>query len=128
MFILELNYTITNHNYSNLKDVLKSHFLISNRLLTKLKQSKSIYLNGEFTYLGHCLSVGDNIKVIINFEEDNSNMVPTKMDLNIIYEDDAFLVINKPANIAIHPSILHYDNSLSNGVKYYFDQNNIKKR
>ena len=128
MLILELNYIIDNDNYSNLKDVLKSHFLISNRLLTKLKKSESIYLNGKFTYLDHPVTSRDEIKVIINFEEDNSNIVPTKMDLDIIYEDDSFLVINKPAHIAIHPSILHYDNSLSNGVKYYFDTKNIHKK
>lgn len=50
------------------------------------------------------------------------------MDLDIIFEDDSFLVINKPANLAVHPSILHYDNTLSNGVKYYFDTKNIHKK
>ena len=50
------------------------------------------------------------------------------MDLNIVYEDEAMLIIDKPANIAVHPSILHYDNSLSNGVKYYFDEIGLKKK
>lgn len=50
------------------------------------------------------------------------------MNLDIIYEDDAYLVVNKPANIAIHPSCLHYDNSLSNGVKFYFDSIGLKKK
>lgn len=48
-----LQYTITNNQFNNLKDVLKGHFLISNRLLTKLKKAKSIYLNDKFTYLDH---------------------------------------------------------------------------
>ncbi len=50
------------------------------------------------------------------------------MDLQIIYEDNSLLAINKPPNIAIHPSIRHFDNSISNGVKYYFDLNNIHKK
>ena len=50
------------------------------------------------------------------------------MNLDIIYEDEYYLVINKPAGLAVHPSILHYNNSLSNGVKYYFEQNDIKKK
>ena len=50
------------------------------------------------------------------------------MDLDIIYEDECYLVINKPAGLAVHPSILHYSNTLSNGVKYYFEQNDIKKK
>ena len=43
------------------------------------------------------------------------------MDLNIIYEDEAFLIIDKAPGLAIHPSLLHFENSLSNGVKFYFD-------
>lgn len=128
MFILELFYTVTSNKYVNLRDILKNHFLISNRLLTKLKKSESIFLNNKFTYLDSPVNIGDTVKVLIDFEEDNSNIVPKKMDLNILYEDDSFLVINKPPHLAVHPSILHYDNSLSNGVKYYFDENNIRKK
>ena len=50
------------------------------------------------------------------------------MELDIIYEDDAYLVINKPAGIPIHPSMDHFTDSLSNGVKYYFDSIGLKKK
>ena len=50
------------------------------------------------------------------------------MQLGIIYEDDAFLVLNKPAGIAVHPSILHYKDSLSNGVKFYFESIGLKRK
>lgn len=50
------------------------------------------------------------------------------MKLDIVYEDNCFLILNKPSGIAVHPSMLHYDNSLSNGVKYYFDKNNLHKK
>ena len=50
------------------------------------------------------------------------------MDLDIIYEDDSFIVVNKAPNMAIHPSMLHYDTSLSNGIRYYFDSINLKKK
>ena len=43
------------------------------------------------------------------------------MELNIIYEDEYMLILNKPAGIAIHPTMRHFDNTLANGVKYYFD-------
>ena len=55
-------------------------------------------------------------------------IIPTKMELDILYEDDALLVLNKPANIPVHPSMEHYTNSLSNGVKYYFEQLNLKRK
>ena len=50
------------------------------------------------------------------------------MPLNIIYEDDAMLIVNKSAGIPVHPSMLHYKNSLSNGVKYYFDSIGLNKK
>ena len=50
------------------------------------------------------------------------------MNLNIIFEDDWLLVVNKPARIAIHPSVLHYSDSLCNGIKFYFDKIGLKKK
>ncbi|MCI8392437.1 MAG: hypothetical protein HFJ23_00770 [Clostridia bacterium] len=44
------------------------------------------------------------------------------MPLDIIYEDNYLLILNKPAGIAIHPSMRHFDTSLSNGIKHYFDE------
>lgn len=82
----------------------------------------------RFAKLTKKLRSGDKVSFLIDFEEDNSNIVPTKMDLQIIYEDDAFIVINKPSNIPVHPSILHYENSLSNGVRYYFDAIGLRKK
>ncbi len=50
------------------------------------------------------------------------------MNLDIIYEDDSYIVINKPANMPVHPSMDHFTDSLSNGVKYYFDSIGLKKK
>jgi len=68
--------------------------------------------------------VGDTIIVDLDFDEENNNIVPFKMNLDIIYEDDAILVLNKPAGVAIHPSMRHFEDTLSNGIKYYFDKKN----
>ncbi len=69
----------------------------------------------------------DKLEISIDFIEDNSNIVPTKMNLDIIYEDDSMLVLNKPSGIPVHPSMSYYDNSLSNGVRFYFDNIRFKK-
>ncbi len=74
------------------------------------------------------LSTGDIIEVDLDFEEDNSNIVPSNMSLNILYEDKYLLIIDKPPKMAIHPSIRHFDDSLSNGVKYYFDSINLHRK
>lgn len=126
---MKLQYIVNEKcNYTNLKEVLKAHFSISDRLLLKLKKSNKIYINSEITYLNKTLEINDIIDVYIDFEEDNSNVVPIKMNLDIIYEDTAYLVINKPADIPVHPSMDHFEDSLSNGVRYYFDSIGLKKK
>ena len=114
--------------YQNIRQVLKNEFNISNRLITKLKKNEFILLNGNKTYLDKSINLGDTITCNIDFNEFSENIVPVKMDLDIIYEDDGLLVINKKPGIVVHPSILHYENSLSNGVKYYFESIGIKRK
>lgn len=93
---MELKYIIKkDDNYTNVKEVLRAHFGISDRLLLKLKKSKQIFLNNNPTYVTKTLSVGDEILVVIDTVEDNSNIVPTKMDLDILYEDEFFIAVNK---------------------------------
>ena len=101
---------------------------MSERLIAKLKNSKQIYINNEPVYINYQLKIGDLLTVDINFIENNDNIVPTKMDLNILFEDDSLLVIDKPAGIPVHPSMDHYLDSLSNGVKYYFNSINLNKK
>ena len=126
---MKLEYIVNeNCNYTNLREVLKAHFNISDRLLLKLKKSNKIFVNNKSTYIDKILELNDVIEIYIDFEEDNSNIVPVKMDLNIIYEDNALLIVNKPAGIPVHPSMDHFSDSLSNGVRYYFDSIGLKKK
>ena len=118
----------TNTNYNIVKDVLKKEFNISKNLILKLKNNDRIFLNGISTYANHELKVNDIVTVNLDFEEDNSNIIPIELNLDIIYEDEAYLVINKPCGIAIHPSCNHYDSSLSSGVKNYFDKTGLKRK
>ena len=126
---MKLSYKIDkNDNFYNVLQVLKEKFLLSDRLITKLKKNNKIFLNNTITYTKHLVAPDDTIVVNIDFEENNSNIVPANMSLSIIYEDEYLLVVNKPAGIAVHPSILHYSDSLSNGVKFYFDKIGLKKK
>lgn len=101
---------------------------MSDRLLLKLKNLNKIYLNGDITSVNHPVLENDLIECYLDYEEDNSNIVPTEMPLNIIYEDEAYIVVNKPAGIPVHPSMDHYTDSLSNGIAFYFNQIGLKKK
>ena len=126
---MELKYII-NENETNetINSLLINKLQISSRLLTKLIKNKSIFLNGFICDTRNKALQGDILKIDFGFEEDNSNITPTKMDLNIIYEDEWMVVVNKPAGIPIHPSRLHYTDSLSNGIKSYFDFIGLSKK
>ena len=100
-----------NDNYKTLRQVLDSQFKISYVLRLKLKRNNHIFVNGENTYLDHELMKGDTIIVDLDFDEENSNIVPSK-----------------PAGVAIYPSMRHFENTLSNGVKYYFDNIKLKRK
>lgn len=125
---MKLKYIVKDNKYFNIKDVLKSYFGISDRLLIKLKKNHHIYLNGIHEYVTKTININDLIEVDLDFKETFDNIVPVNIPLNIIFEDDSLIIINKPAGIPVHPSMLYFDNSLSNGLAYYFRKNNIEKK
>lgn len=126
---MKLQYIEKGENkYSNIKEVLKSEFHISDNLIIRLKKEKKIFLNGNFTYINKEINPNDIIEIDLDFEETSENILPTKMNLNILFEDDNLLILNKPSNTPVHPSANHFTDSLSNGVQFYFNLNNIKKK
>lgn len=126
---MELKYIVTdNEEHKTINEILLTNFNLSTRLLTKLIKNQNIYINGNIVDTRNTVKSADIILLDFNYEEDNSNIVPNKMNLDIIYEDEWLLVVNKPAGIPIHPSRLHYEDSLSNGIKYYFDSIGLNKK
>ena len=123
-----LKFINSNNQYYNVKQVAKEYFNISDRLIAKLKNKKLIFLNGELTNINTVLSKNDIVEFNLEYEEESDNIVATKNNLEIVYEDDALLVVNKPPFMPIHPSENHYTDSLSNVIKYYFQNINLNKK
>ena len=123
-----LEYKVDSDKFYNIKDVSKNYFHFSDKLIVKLKHLQKISLNGKIENINKQVFQGDVVQFDFNYEEESENIVPTKMNLDIVFEDDSILILNKSSNIAIHPSINHYENSLSNGVKYYFNQIKLMKK
>ena len=123
-----LTYIVTDNTYNNINDILKEEFNISNKLFVKLINSNMVFLNEKNIDTRTKVNKNDVITVNLDLPEDNSNIVSTSIPLDILYEDNWLLILNKPAGMTVHPSLLHYDDSLSNGVKYYFDSINLEKK
>ena len=109
-------------------NILRNEIGISTRLLTKLVKDERITLNKNKCDTRTIAKSGDIIEISFDYDEDNSNIIPTEMDIDIIYEDEWMVVIDKPAGIPVHPSLLHYTDSLSNGIKFYFDKISLAKK
>ena len=105
-----------------IKDIIKNEFKISTRLFTKLKRLQKIYLNKEIAYVNNKANVGDIITIDFDYDEDDDT-VPEEGRIEILYEDDYYLAVNKPANIVVHPCSYHPNNTLANFVKYYLKNN-----
>lgn len=126
---MKLEYEIKpKDTYKSINTILKNELNISTRLLTKLIRNEKIFINENKCDSRNTANIGDILKIDLAIPENNTNMVSTPIKLEIVYEDKWFLVIYKPAGIPIHPSALHYTDSLSNGIKYYFDSIGLAKK
>lgn len=97
----------------------------SHHVLTHLKRTDhGIVLNGVWAYASQRLQEGDVLKLHITEEACSEQIVPVRLPLRIVYEDEDLMVIDKPADMPIHPSVNNYDNTLANAVMYYFTEQN----
>lgn len=126
---MRLKYVVMEDDVNRtVKDVLFSRLHISHRLFLTLKKENCIFLNGVHAVLYQLVRLQDCIELRFDYEEDVSHVVAKKMSLDIVFEDEWCLVVNKSAGIPVHPSILHYEDSLSNGIRFYFDSIGLKKK
>lgn len=91
--------------------------------LTDLKKmNESVLLNGEWAYLNQRISARDHILVHIQENESSEKIPPVELPLDIVYEDEDIIVINKPAGMPIHPSRNNYTNSMANALAWYYKE------
>lgn len=111
----------------NLRSILKDELNISSRLFNKIK-NKYVFVNGEHAIYYKDLNVNDVVEVDFSYDDNYNNIVSNPdIKFEIVYEDDWLLIVNKSANLPVHPSLNHYDISLSNGIRAYFDKIGLNK-
>ena len=99
---------------------LKSKGYSTQNRINLKKDPRSIWVNGVCVFQNTILQAGDELKVQIREQENSDGIVSVELPLDIVYEDEDLLVINKPAGMPIHPSLHNYDNSLGNALAWYF--------
>lgn len=98
-------YLANNTEYSReyISKMLDNDFILVNN--NKVKPSYKVKMND-------IISIDESFKV-------ECDIVPTKMDIDIVYEDNDIMVINKPSGLTVHPGSGNYTNTLVNGLMYY---------
>lgn len=124
LFTLTWNVT-DSFSGSLLRDFLKRQH-ISRAALTDIKfKGGCIEVNGEKVNVRYKLTTGDFVKVTFPPEYPSESLKPTCLPLDVIYEDDYLLVINKSAGMPSIPTREHLNDSLSNALLFYYEQNSI---
>ncbi len=120
--------TITIDKYAHgktVKEYLFTNLRFSVSLVKRLKAMPSgILVNGEHATVRRVLSQGDILELAYEDGEDDvsENVEPVCLPLDIIYEDEHMIALNKPAGMPTHPSHNHYRDTLANALSYYFKQ------
>lgn len=85
--------------------------------------AEKVKVNGEVEFHPqYRIKQGDEIAVDIEQKQKvDSKIRPTKIDIDVIYEDDNLLALNKHTGIVVHPAAGHFDDTLANAVKYYLE-------
>lgn len=116
-----LNYEI-NESEAGLRveQYLKRKGYSSQNIASIKHMPESILVNGAHYYMRQTLAAGDHLTVQITETECSEKIPPVNLPLNIVYEDEDLIVINKPAGMPIHPSLNNYYNSMANALAWYY--------
>jgi len=81
-------------------------------------------VNGKVVKSNYKVKPGDEIVMMSLINPDHTELKAENIPLNIVYEDDAVMVLNKPANMVVHPGVGNFSGTLLNGVAYHLQQQN----
>ena len=118
----KLTYYITNefHN-KTIEQFLKTQQFPHQAIVQMKKTPEGICRNGIWAYVNEKLIVGDTLSLTLIEDCKDSSIEPLYVPLSIIYEDEDLLIIDKAANMPIHPSQNNYENTLANAAAYYYE-------
>lgn len=120
-----LQYLITRQDEGKTIDkYLKEQGFSRQNLIELKKIEKSILVDDIWQHVTYKLSSGEKLVIHIVEKEASEKIEPEDIPIEIVYEDEDILVVNKPANMPVHPSMNHYYGTLANAIAYYFKQKN----
>jgi 23S rRNA pseudouridine1911/1915/1917 synthase len=108
---------------TKIREYLKAELGLSTRLIRSASLGKRIFVNDEVVKMNRVLNEGETIKIDLAKDE-SQDIAPEKMDIDIVYEDEDILVVNKKPFMVVHPTKSYQSGTLANGVINYFMESN----
>lgn len=116
-----ISYTATTEDEGKyVKEILQQKLKLSSRLVRKIKITGEIKLNGRSVHVRERVDVGDTVTV--SYPEEESYFEPENIPLDIVYEDEDLLVVNKQPGLIVHPTYNFPTGTLANAITYYMQQ------
>ena len=109
---------VVGSNNERIDKYLSSNTELSRTLISKMIEDEYILVNDKKTKNNYKVKENDIILIKDNYVTE-TDIVPEKMDLNIVYEDEDIIVINKDSGVVVHPGNGNYTGTLVNGLMYY---------
>lgn len=120
------NFTHLVKKQAYLFDYLKEDLILSLRQTKALMKSNCLFVNEQSVSSNQLLQKGDSIRIY--FEDETHDYQPELIPLDIIYETDDLLIINKPPHIVVHETKSHDTHTIANGISYYFQSIDLKRK
>lgn len=108
-----------------IREFLKEDLGLSSRLIRGASIDKRIFVDNKAVKMNYVLRGNEQVLIKLDKEE-SQNIAPEKMDIEVVYEDEDIIVVNKRPNMVVHPTKRHQSGTLANGLIYYFQQTNQK--
>ena len=104
--------------------ILRGPLKISNNLITQLKKNGGILLNGRPARTVDKVQIGDVVSVNLDFREETF-LEPEDRPLDIVFEDNSLLAVNKPPHMPVHPSAGHRTGTLAQAVLWHYQKQGL---
>jgi len=108
-----------------IREYLKEDLGLSSRLIRSASVDKRIFVNNKAVKMNFIIKEMDTVLIKLDKEE-TQNIEPEKIDIEVIYEDEDIIVINKKPFMVVHPTKRHTSGTLANALMYYFKETNQK--
>jgi 23S rRNA pseudouridine1911/1915/1917 synthase len=95
---------------------------VTRNKIQQAAKAGSIFVNEQVVKSNYKVKAGDQVKVLFAHPPYENLLTPEPLDLDIIYEDDILVVLNKPAGLVVHPGHGNYSGTLLNGLLHHFQQ------